>query len=423
MSIIDSQSPVPAYDILTNLDKAGLNYRLSTALDRWSHLWPASPNALILIKPNLNSNMNALTGNTTDLRLIHAIILYFSSKGYQNIIIGEGTNSGFYRRKINVISRLGVDRLAAWHGIVVKDLNQSQPLPIKFADDITAEVAEECLTADLFINLPKLKTHAETGMSVCLKNLMGCLVGQKNKKKTHQKLADNILHLNQQVKPHLHIIDALIAMEGLGPTRGHPRRLDTIIIGDNPLFLDLLCSALTSIPKTEISPLSKARSLNKIPLHWDKEVTKSANNINWKPFKKARPGWLAAFINHPQRQKYFLLLRKNIVISRLLDYKWFGCLLFQLGLRQDIFEDCELQLHGLKFNHELCNHCGICREVCPINLDLPDILPQPGKNCIGCLYCLASCPQQAYQMEGKAGFYAEQIKQYDTLIRKIYVNK
>jgi uncharacterized protein (DUF362 family) len=37
--------------------------------------------APILLKPNLNSNMNALTGNTTDLRLVAAVIEFLKDAG------------------------------------------------------------------------------------------------------------------------------------------------------------------------------------------------------------------------------------------------------------------------------------------------------------------------------------------------------
>ena len=41
-------------------------------------------------------------------------------------------------------------------------------------------------------------------------------------KKTHKSLAKNILNINKKIRPHLHIVDGLISMEGLGPTRGTP---------------------------------------------------------------------------------------------------------------------------------------------------------------------------------------------------------
>ncbi|MCK5687566.1 DUF362 domain-containing protein, partial [bacterium] len=196
--------------------------KLAEALENYRDLLPQAKDALILLKPNLNSNMSALTGNTTDLRILSAVILFLKDEGYTNIVIGEGTNSGFYRNRISVISRLGVDRLARYFGITVKDLNYSDLHEIDLDQGIKAHVAKEVMDAEMLINLPKLKTHFENGMTVCLKNLMGCLVGQKNKKKIHDNLPENILRLNDAIKPHLHIVDALIAMEGLGPSKGIP---------------------------------------------------------------------------------------------------------------------------------------------------------------------------------------------------------
>jgi uncharacterized protein (DUF362 family) len=185
-------------------------------------LLPPDRGARVLLKPNLNSYMNALTGNTTDLRLLAAVLEFLREAGYHDLTIGEGTNSGFYRSGISVIERLRIDRLARYFGAAIKDLNYAEPFAVAFEDGVTAAVARDCVEADQLINLPKLKTHFEAGMSVCLKNLMGCLIGQENKKKTHRSLAANILNINRAVKPHLHLIDAMVAMEGLGPTRGTP---------------------------------------------------------------------------------------------------------------------------------------------------------------------------------------------------------
>jgi len=153
--------------------------RFPVIMEQFGDLLPADKGARILIKPNLNSNMNALTGNTTDLRILSALLSYLKTSGYLNITIGEGTNSGFYRNRIGVISRLGIDRLARYYGIRVTDLNYAESKDIFFKNGVKVRVAKECFEADLFINLPKLKTHFEVGMSVCLKNLMGCLVGQE----------------------------------------------------------------------------------------------------------------------------------------------------------------------------------------------------------------------------------------------------
>ena len=81
--------------------KAGVKELLG---GRYADLLPQDADARILIKPNLNSNMNALTGNTTDLRLVASVIEFLKEKGFRDITIGEGSNSGFYRNRFSVIS-------------------------------------------------------------------------------------------------------------------------------------------------------------------------------------------------------------------------------------------------------------------------------------------------------------------------------
>ncbi|MCX7918318.1 MAG: DUF362 domain-containing protein, partial [bacterium] len=215
---------------------------LTEALRAYLDIFPTSKSARILLKPNLNSNMNALTGNTTDLRLLSAVIWFLQKEGYKHIAIGEGTNSGFYRNKINVITRLMVDKLAERYKVDVIDLNYAEGIPVELENGVIAQVGKPCREADFLINLPKFKTHFEVGMTGALKNLMGCLVGQENKKKMHQSLVKNIIKLNQQVQPHLHILDGMIAMEGTGPTRGTPVNLGLILISTDPYLLDLACA-------------------------------------------------------------------------------------------------------------------------------------------------------------------------------------
>src|SRR4030065_2824150 len=155
-----------------NQIKSGIHKILTR---KFNDVFPNDIYASILIKPNLNANMNALTGNTTDLRLLAAIIEGLKERGYLNITIGEGTNSGYYRNNISVISRLRVDKLAKYYGVKAVDFNFAEQVYIAFGNGVKAGIAKDCAEADFIINMPKLKTHFEVGMSVCLKNLMGCL--------------------------------------------------------------------------------------------------------------------------------------------------------------------------------------------------------------------------------------------------------
>jgi uncharacterized protein (DUF362 family) len=103
--------------------KAGVRNMLA---EKYTDLLPSDKGAKILIKPNLNANMNALTGNTTDLRLMASVIGYLKDFGYSDITVGEGTNSGYYRNRISVISRLKVDSLARHYGVSVTYTSNSR---------------------------------------------------------------------------------------------------------------------------------------------------------------------------------------------------------------------------------------------------------------------------------------------------------
>ncbi len=386
----------------------------------FQHVLPTSSDARILLKPNLNANMNALTGNTTDLRLMAAVITHLKDAGYRHITIGEGTNSGYYRNRISVISRLKVDSLARYFGVNVCDLNQDRPQFVRFEKGILAGVAETCFQCDLLINLPKIKTHFEVGMSVCLKNLMGCLVGQENKKKTHQDLAKNIVNLNQQLRPHLHVIDGLIAMEGLGPTRGKPIQLGLIIGGTDPYLLDMLCAHLAGFDHRDILTLKIAESRGLIgPSHFDYLKSLKLDGLV-RNFERPTANFLASFIHSPKRQKYFLAVRNTPFFTWLASTRIFGYLLFASGLRQDNFIHEEMVLNRLTFIPERCDPgCTRCADYCPLALGIPKRFTEKGMDCIECLYCFLVCPHKAIGFEGELGFMAEQLRQYDEITRRI----
>jgi len=410
------------FDMVVCSNAREIKEGLFKVLETYKDIFPENKESLILLKPNLNSNMNALTGNTTDLRILSTVIAFLKEQEYTRILIGEGTNSGFYRNNISVISRLAVDRLADYFNIQVKDLNVSESYEIPFVKGATAGVAKEVLDAEMVINLPKLKTHFENGMSVCLKNVMGCLVGQENKKKVHDNLPENILKLNEAVVPHLHIIDAVIGMEGLGPTKGVPVRLDRILVGTDPYLLDMICARMAVFDHKKVRTLKLAEEKGLLTKdHFDYIENLNLKNSQ-KPFLPPKGGPLATFIHDPRRQKFFLKIRNTKFFSYLAATDWFAKLLFITNLRQDVFLSEEMRCEFIGINEARCTGCGICRDVCPLGLYLPDALKQENL-CIKCMYCYSTCPENAVTFKGEFGFFNEQLRQYDKIIRNIYAQK
>jgi uncharacterized protein (DUF362 family)/Pyruvate/2-oxoacid:ferredoxin oxidoreductase delta subunit len=407
--------------ITKNPDLTTLKKNLDAFLEKNSAILPKSVKAKVLLKPNFNSNMNALTGNTTDLRIIASLIQLLQKRGYKNITIGEGTNSGFYRNKIDVASRLRIKALVERLNIKFLDLNYCKGSPINYSNRKKAEVARDCLEADLFINLPKLKMHHEVGISVCLKNMMGCLVGQENKKKTHLSLARNIVYLNKYVKPHLHIVDGLIAMEGNGPSAGTPVRMDTIIAGTDPYLIDMVCAELVGMDYREVTYLKVAEEMGLITLKHKEALKKVDIEAFKKDLLKPDVSFTLKFVCNPHLQKYFQTLRHAPGIYSLCNTKIAGDLFMKLGIRQEHFIEEEMDIRKIVFEKNKCKpDCKKCKDYCPLGLDVTKVLSkQDYSSCIKCLYCYMVCPADALKLEGDFGFLKAQIEKYDPLIRKI----
>ncbi len=380
---------------------------------------PASRGASILIKPNLNSNMNALTGNTTDLRALAAVVEFLKDGGYGDITIGEGTSSGFYREGINVFSRLMVDRLAAMYGVKTLDFNHAEPAEINFENGVKAKVARLCLDADYFINMPKLKMHFETMMSVCLKNLVGCLKGVFEKQKAHGSLYKNILNLNGVIKPDFHIIDCLIAMEGTGPSSGTPVKTGHLMFTNDPYLGDLAAARLSGVPYADIPCLSEAHRSGFITQgHFSCLESAGVNGQRWR-LKRPRVNALVRLVNNPLWQRYMVAIRLAPGISRFFSTRLAGWILNATGLRQDVFIREEMRCESLSLAPARCSPCAVCRDYCPVEtLDLPADIGKTEKGCIECLYCYLLCPERAISFTGRHGFLSEQIRQYDEVVRR-----
>lgn len=393
--------------------------KVSQALGSYVHRFPESKDAKILLKPNLNSNMNALTGNTTDLRVLIAVISFLKKCGYRNLIVGDGTSSGFYRNKVNVAKRLRIDKLAEKFDVEFVDLNYEPGVEIDFENGVKAKIAKLCVEADFFINIPKMKTHFETTMSVCLKNLIGCLVGLGDKQKVHYSLYKNILHLASKVRPDLHIVDALIAMEGSGPSRGTPIRTDLIVIGEDPFLVDLACARLAGFDYREIGPLRVAEDRGLLTAKHMQFIDELDILRLVKRFKRPKVNPLVRFVNNQRWQRYFIKFRLAPGVNSIFNSNLAGEILNFSGLRQDVFVMEDDKTQGINLIDKKCNNCGVCSDYCPMAINLPEDIGKVEKGCIFCLYCYFVCPQKAIAFEGDLGFLEAQIKQYDEAVREM----
>jgi uncharacterized protein (DUF362 family) len=74
------------------------------------------------------------------------------------------------------------------------------------------------VAADVLINVPVVKHHSITGVTLGMKNLMGIMGG--NRGRIHQGIDDHLVDLNQAVRSHLTVVDATRILLRNGPQGG-----------------------------------------------------------------------------------------------------------------------------------------------------------------------------------------------------------
>lgn len=207
----------------------------------------------ILLKPNLVNAVSPDMGITTHPLVAEAIIKYLLPKGYE-IIIGEGTVVG--QETAKAFEKCGYTALAQKYKIKLLDFNTAPTQRYKWKYGIIElpAILNECE----YINIAKLKTHMQTGVTLCVKNQKG-LLKPNYKKQFHQlNIHEPIKALYQVIKPDLCIIDGILGLEGNGPgVTGKKKKADILIGGYDAMDVDNVACTIMGIEPGQILHLEK----------------------------------------------------------------------------------------------------------------------------------------------------------------------
>lgn len=319
-------------------------------------------NKKILVKPNLLGAFPPERGVTTDPRIISVIVQELKKCKSKEIIVGDNSGSiHFDPLKIAKITGILDASDGCYSNIaseIVKVKIDSQFIKELFISKIVKE-------ADYVINVPKFKTHSLTTITGALKNMFGIIPGGKKAKlhtfsRSVRGFAELLIDIYQIRIPDLNIMDALIGMEGPGPTNGKVRIINKIISSDNGVSLDSVMAAMMGLkPDTiELLQIAKERNLGEtdisnIVIEGELEIIPR--------FKIPNSGILH-------------LIRKEAVPHA-----------FNFASVKPIV------------NHRKCKICKKCIQVCPASaVNLLNKFPEVDrKKCISCFCCDEHCPYGA----------------------------
>lgn len=119
-------------------------------------------------------------------------------------------------------------------------------------------LSKEAMNADVVINLPKVKSHAQLVMTLGVKNLFGCVPG-KMKAWWHLEAGRDAVRFGkmlvetaQAIDPDLTIIDGIMAHQGNGPSGGEPRHLGILGASGDVFALDRAILEILQVDPTTV---------------------------------------------------------------------------------------------------------------------------------------------------------------------------
>lgn len=337
----------------------GLDLANWLAAARGKKVW-IKPNMLGLFKPEQHA--------TTHPSLVQELVKLFSAAGAE-VMVGDNPGVGGYGINEKVARRSGI--LAAADGCYRNAAKNPKEIEVRSRFFNRMVVSEDMLTADLVINLPKLKTHGLTIFTGAIKNMFGLLIGGC-KGQTHRQASriedfgEALVDLYQIRPPELTIVDGIVAMEGNGPSGGNLRPLGKLIAARNAVAADLVAAILIGADANLIHHLRIARERGLGP-------GSLAEVELWGELKPAARFQLPVMVNR------FSFLGR-----------WFNDYGYRLLLRPTL---------GLQ--KEKCSKCKICVEHCPTGaMQMADYPWIAEPKCIRCFCCHELCPENAWEFRG-----------------------
>ena len=333
----------------------------------------------IVIKANLVSFMSPDSAATTHPVLLCELVKMLVARGAE-VIVGDSPGGLYSSVYVNrVYKATGMKEVEA----VGAQLNQNfEQREVENPDGMVLKhfaYTSYLDEADAIIDFCKLKTHGMMGMSAAAKNMFGCIPGITKPEyhfrfPKHEDFARMIVDLDDYFKPRLCICDAVVGMEGNGPTMGEPRKIGAILASGCPHKMDLVCAEIIGLTRDEVPTLAAAYERGYLP--------ESVERLS--VFGDPKVFFVSDFKNIPNHSS--MEFSKD-------STKFFGKLsaLFMAKALRSV--------PALKKKE--CVGCGVCKNICPAKA----IRMEKGKavidraTCIRCFCCQEFCPKGAMRVK------------------------
>ena len=329
--------------------------------------WPpgAVPGARVLLKVNMLSAKLPERAITTHPSVVAAVATLLLEKG---CVVTVGDSPGGAVKGIPRYWEIcGYQAVARELGIELVNFESSGSVAFRF-NKREIRIARPVVDADVRINLCKFKTHAYCRLTNAVKNVFGVVPGF-GKAILHSyalrpaDLSEYIVEVYRLADFHMTIMDAILAMDGKGPSTDGDPRMDGILgVAVNGPELDMVMTRLAGLDPMELdtSRIALRRGLCGPPEAISVEGLESCRLEGFRvpgvSFFSRLPPFLGTLVR--------LLFKRPPVTT------------------------------------EACTACRICVEGCPVGaVSIRNgRAVMNGRKCILCLCCHEICPERAVKV-------------------------
>jgi uncharacterized protein (DUF362 family)/Pyruvate/2-oxoacid:ferredoxin oxidoreductase delta subunit len=341
--------------------------------------FPSTVGKTVLLKPNIVMDSAPAKAVTTHPVFLEAVIRLVREWGASRILVGDspGLQGPNFTARGSGLGEAAKRCGAEWVDFTRGTMELNCPEG-KIQRRFT--VSKVLQSVDWVISLPKLKNHSLMYYTGAMKNLFG-FVPSVTKSPYHvrypsrESFASMIVDLNVAVKPAYAFMDAIVAMEGPGPSAGTPKQVGLVLASANLLAMDAAACSIVGYPP-QLIPINREALARKIWLNDFSEIE----------YPLLKPGEVIV--------RDFIKIPFKKTSSQLLDF------ITPRPLKKLRARRSPLPV----IDHKICIRCADCVKICASNamkLEGQGSAKQieiDKARCIRCYCCHEICPVKAIKI-------------------------
>jgi len=204
----------------------------------------------VVVKPNIGWDVTPELGGNTNPELVASVVKSCVDAGAKKVYVFDHTCDNWKK----TYKTSGIEEAAKKAGaLVVSAASEADYVDVKVPGAKTlkeAKVHKLAAESDVFINVPVLKNHGSSGLTISMKNLMGIVWNRWSWHATglHQCIADFAAYR----KPDLNIVDCYRVMKSNGP-RGVSKD-DVVLMKSLLMSKDMVASDAAGAKMAGVDP-------------------------------------------------------------------------------------------------------------------------------------------------------------------------